>query len=105
MIVVLYGSWFGAEEQGLLGSQEVVRVGLQRDNDQTARNGSRARDWAIMIDLDMLGSLNYQNWVRNSDTNGEAGQNCKVNEKRTSQYADLTILPFRVLCMAIVVGV
>ena len=58
--------WFGAEEQGLLGSQEVVRVGLQRDNDPNAIDGSRARDWAIMIDLDMLGSLNYQNWVRHT---------------------------------------
>ena len=47
--------WFGAEEQGLLGSQEVVRVGLRRDNDPSAAVGTRARDWAIMIDLDMLG--------------------------------------------------
>ena len=54
-------SWFGAEEAGLLGSQEVVRVGLQRDNDASARVGSRARDWAIMIDLDMLGSLKSDN--------------------------------------------
>jgi len=40
-----------------------VRVALQRDNDPSARVGSRAKDWAMMIDLDMLGSLNFVNYI------------------------------------------
>ena len=55
--------WFGAEELGLLGSREVVRLALERDNDPQARVGTRARDWAIMVDLDMLGSLNFKNFI------------------------------------------
>ena len=60
--------WFGGEESGLLGSNEVVRVGLEKDRDPQARPGSRARDWAVMVDLDMLGSLNFQNWVYDANT-------------------------------------
>jgi len=51
--------WFGGEEQGLLGSRELVRVGVLANNDSSAPVGSRAKDWAIMIDLDMLGSQNF----------------------------------------------
>lgn len=42
--------WFGGEEAGLLGSKEVVRVGLLKNNEPNARVGSRAKDWAVMID-------------------------------------------------------
>ena len=55
--------WFGAEELGLLGSAEAVRQAVLNDNKPAARVGSRARDWAIMVDLDMLGSLNFVNYV------------------------------------------
>lgn len=55
--------WFGAEEQGLYGSKEIVRQGLIRNHDLHARVGSRAKDWAMMIDLDMLASMNYMNYI------------------------------------------
>ena len=91
--------WFGAEEQGLLGSQEVVRVGLQRDNDQNARVGSRARDWAIMIDLDMLGSLNFQNYVYDANvyippsTPSRAHNGSKIMSNLFFEFFDANGLP------------
>jgi len=91
--------WFGAEEQGLLGSQEVVRVGLQRDNDNAALPSTQAKNWAIMIDLDMLGSLNFQNYVYDANvyippsTPSRAHQGSKIMSNLFFEFFDANNLP------------
>ena len=91
--------WFGGEESGLLGSNEVVRVGVEQDRNPSARVGTRARDWAIMVDLDMLGSMNFQNWVYDANvyipppTPIRAHNGSKILSNLFFEYFDQNNLP------------
>ena len=91
--------WFGGEEAGLLGSNEVVRVAVEADKDPDAMPGSRARDWAIMVDLDMLGSMNFMNWVYDANvfipasTPQRAWQGSKLLSNLFFEYFDQNNLP------------
>ena len=55
--------WFGAEEQGLLGSRYHVQQAQQ-----STVVGERASDYAVMLNYDMLGSPNFLNGVYNATT-------------------------------------
>jgi len=76
-----------------------VRAGVAKDADPSARPGSRARDWAIMVDLDMLGSLNFINWVYDANTYippttpQRAWQGSKLLSNLFFEFFDNNILP------------
>ena len=55
--------WFGAEEQGLLGSRYHVQQAQQ-----STVVGERASDYAVMLNYDMLGSPNFYYGVYNATT-------------------------------------
>jgi len=77
----------------------VARVGVLRDSDPTAVVGSRARDWAVMIDIDMMGSMNYQNWVYDANnyipgsTPVRAHQGSKIQSNLFLEFFDINKLP------------
>jgi len=82
-----------------LGSYEVVWQAIQADTNPLARIGTRLKDFAIMIDLDMLGSLNFVNYIYNAteyippNTPLQAYQGSKILTDLFGQFYDENGLP------------